>query len=179
MKKSEEYILQNNEWNIVNLSTPESIMGLLKFRWKFDFLFNRGHGSILSSNCDLAKYSEDIICLYVDVDHLLERANLNDRQNEIINLYMEGYNEKEIAYILNDDMRNINGIIYSVCKKLCEINNESWKYNFIYWDKVKVRTNYKQCTKCKEYLPATGEYFSPDKRNNDGLHSNCKKCRNI
>lgn len=41
MKKSEEYILQNNEWNIVNLSTPESIMGLLKFRWKFDPLYNQ------------------------------------------------------------------------------------------------------------------------------------------
>lgn len=177
MKKSEEYILQNNEWNIVNLSTPESIMGLLKFRWKFDPLYNRKRDSILSSDGDLIKHKESIICIYADLDSLLEKADLNNRQNEIINLYMEGYNEKEIAYILNDDMRNINGIIYSVCKKLCEINNESWKYNFIYWDKVKVRTNYKQCTKCKEYLPATGEYFSPKTDTKDGLHPYCKKCR--
>ena len=170
--------MQNNEWNIVNLSTPESIMGLLKFRWKFDFLFNRGHGSILSSNCDLAKYSEDIICLYADVDCLLEKANLSKKQWEVINLYMRGYTEREIAYVLSDDARNIIGTINSICKKICEVNKESWKQDFIYWDKMKVKNNFKQCTKCKEYLPATGEYFYREKTTKDGLQMLCIKCFN-
>lgn len=28
----------------------------------------------------------------------------------------------------------------------------------------------------KRWLPATEEFFSPDKRNNDGLQGICKKC---
>jgi hypothetical protein len=171
--------LQNNEWNIVNLSTPESIMGLLRFRWKFDSLHNRTGGHILSSDCDLVNFNDDIICLYIDIDKLLERANLSEKQWQIISLYMDGYTEREIAYELNDDVRNIIGTINSVCKKICELNYESWKYDFIYWDKVKVRTNFKQCTKCKEYLPATREYFSPHEKGLYGLHPYCKKCRNL
>lgn len=36
----------------------------------------------------------------------------------------------------------------------------------------------KRCTKCGEEKPATGEYFSPDKRRSDGLKSWCKECKN-
>jgi len=151
-------------------------MGLLKFRWKFDLLHNRKSEHILSSDFDLAKYNEDIICLYADLDKLLKRANLSERQWEIINLYMDGYVEREIAYELNDDVRNIIGTINSVCKKVCELNYESWKYDFIIGIKFKVKTNYKQCTKCKEYLPATGEYFSPNKQFKEGFFPYCKKC---
>lgn len=36
----------------------------------------------------------------------------------------------------------------------------------------------KTCTKCSEKLPATLEYFSPDKRNKDGLQGRCQNCCN-
>ena len=34
----------------------------------------------------------------------------------------------------------------------------------------------KICTKCKKEYPATLKYFSPDKRNRNGLQSRCRKC---
>jgi hypothetical protein len=34
----------------------------------------------------------------------------------------------------------------------------------------------KRCTKCRVEYPATHEFFSPDKRNNDGLQARCKNC---
>jgi len=36
----------------------------------------------------------------------------------------------------------------------------------------------KICTKCEEVLPATTEYFSPNKRLRSGLNSWCRACRN-
>lgn len=36
----------------------------------------------------------------------------------------------------------------------------------------------KVCTKCKRTLPATLEYFSPDKRRKSGLQARCKRCHN-
>lgn len=35
----------------------------------------------------------------------------------------------------------------------------------------------KRCSKCGQIKLATETYFSPDKRNSDGLHSVCKECR--
>ena len=35
-----------------------------------------------------------------------------------------------------------------------------------------------KCTKCKNELPATLEYFSPEKRKANGLNSWCRSCRN-
>ena len=39
-------------------------------------------------------------------------------------------------------------------------------------------TETKICTKCKEELPATTEYFHRHNQSNDSLRSRCKKCRN-
>jgi len=37
---------------------------------------------------------------------------------------------------------------------------------------------FKRCTKCGNEYPATAEYFYRNKTFNDGLHFQCKKCRN-
>jgi len=36
----------------------------------------------------------------------------------------------------------------------------------------------KPCTVCKQILPATIEYFHPNKACRDGLHTQCRECRN-
>ena len=36
---------------------------------------------------------------------------------------------------------------------------------------------YKQCSKCKRYKHVITGYFHADKRNKDGLRSECKECR--
>ena len=35
----------------------------------------------------------------------------------------------------------------------------------------------KQCTKCKEWFPATPEYFYRHKKSRDGLYYSCKTCK--
>lgn len=170
---------KDSGWSVINFSTPESIMWLLKLRWKFDLLYKRDHSNIYESNCDLAEYDEDIICTYADLDYLLKKADLSKKQWEVIELYMDGYTEREIAEELGDDVRNVVGTIRSVCNKLCDTNFDIWKHEFIYWSKVKVKTNYKQCTKCKQWLPATEEYFSPRNDRLDGLENRCKKCETL
>lgn len=34
----------------------------------------------------------------------------------------------------------------------------------------------KQCTRCKQLLPATKKFFYANKKNKDGLYFECKKC---
>lgn len=170
--------MQRSQWDVVNFSTPESIKGLLKFRWKFDLLYKREPSGIYESNCDLAVHDENIICTYADLDYLLERADMSKKQWEVTSLYMDGYTETEIAEELGDDVRNVVGIIRSVCNKLCDTNFGIWKNDFIYWSKVKVKTNYKQCTRCEQWLPTTEEYFYREKTTKDGFRLECIKCFN-
>ena len=39
-------------------------------------------------------------------------------------------------------------------------------------------SSFKECSKCKQTLPANLDYFSKNKRGKDNLHSICKECRN-
>ena len=170
---------KNTEWDYITFSDIDTVRGLLKFRSRFDLLYERQNNNILSSDFDLVSLKEDVICIYADLDRLIEKARLNDIQKEFIELYMKGYTEKDIAEIHNRKEVTVNSTINSACKKIVEANFESWKLDYIFWNIKRVDNNFKQCTKCKEYLPATEEYFSPHEKGLYGLHPYCKKCRNL
>ena len=167
----------NSEWDKITLSDSNTIKGLLRFRYKFDLLLDNSENRYgLESNCDLANFSEDVICIYADLDNLIKQANFNEYQKKVLNMYMYGHSEEDIADLLDVERQSINRLIDNICRMLCEINYQNWKLNYVFWDVKRVNSNYKKCSKCKEWLPATEEYFSPDLRNNDNLQGICKKC---
>src|SRR5258708_38462228 len=52
--------------------------------------------------------------------------------------------------------------------------NLSWRFAM---DTLPQNTPQKQCSgPCGRILPATLEYFSPDRRNKNGLQARCKRC---
>jgi predicted DNA-binding protein YlxM (UPF0122 family) len=158
--------MYDREWQLVNLSTIESIRGLLKYRIYYNSFHSQG-------------ICEEIICLYVWLDDMIEKSNLTDNQKNILNLYMTGHNEFDITELLHITRQNVNGIINSICKRIKKAAFENWKMDYVYWNKQRVDTKFKQCSKCKKWLPATEEYFSLDKTKKDGFDYYCKKCRSI
>lgn len=169
----------NIQWYPTNLSDPLSVKGLVKFRTTYDLLYNRQSNFSLESFNDLAELPDEVICLYTWLDECIEKCGLTDKQLNILNKYMDDNTEEEIATDLNVTQQTVNGIINSCCKKISNYNNQKWKNEFILWSKQKVKTNYKQCSKCKESLPTTEEFFSLNTYSKDNLHSICKNCRNL
>ena len=167
----------NSEWDRVTLSDSSTIKGLLKFRYKYDLLRGDGDRYGVESNVDLCGMSDDVICLYADLDNLIQKANFNDYQCKVLDLYVCGYIESDIAEELGVEMQSINRLIDNMCEVLCELNYQSWKLDYIFWDKVKVYNGYKKCSKCDEFLPMTEEYFSSKADSKDKFHPYCKKCR--
>lgn len=163
-------------WENITFSDIETIRGLIRFRTRFDLLFERSQYSIMDSSTDLAEYEEEILCTYVDLDNLIAKIKINKIQNDVLTLYMKGYDEKDISDVLNIKEVTVDSTINTICKKLVDVNYELWKSN-VFWDTKRVTSNYKKCSKCGEMLPMNEEYFSPDIRNIGGLHSHCKKCR--
>ena len=106
---------KNTEWDYITFSDIDTVRCLLKFRSRFDLLYERQNNNILSSDFDLASLKEDVICIYADLDRLIEKA-LNDVQKEFIELYMKGYTEKDIAEIHNRKEVTVNSTINSACK---------------------------------------------------------------
>lgn len=170
---------KNKEWDIVNLADANAIKGLLRFRWRFDLLLDDYDRHSMSSNCDLIHMLDDMICIYSDLDKLIKDANFSEYQIKILNMYMWDFTEEDIAKSLNVEQQTINRAIDNMCEVLCRLNYQNWKLDYAYWSLVKVNTNFKQCTKCNEWLPATEEYFSPHEKGQYYLHPYCKKCRNI
>lgn len=168
-----------SEWEKVNLSDPNTIKGLLKFRYRFDALLDYRNCSydVLASTTDLSDVDDNLICLYADLDNLINKASFNTYQTNILKLYMEGNNEDDIAEILNVGKQSINSVIDNMSNILCELNYQNWKLNYVFWDIKKVNTNYKKCSKCGEFLPATEEYFSPNPSSKDGFYSICRECK--
>jgi len=168
--------LQEDEiaWEYTNLcSSADVIQGLLLWGNKFKDMitFKAGTGSFLKEN----NYAIQI--LYIDLDRLIKKCTFTNKQKVVLShFYLEGYDMKEIAEVLNDDERNIKGIINSICNKILKEAQANYKLNNLYWNYVKVPA-WKTCTQCKEQFPATEEYFSPKDDAKDGLHPYCKECR--
>lgn len=169
---------RDREWKNVNFSDEVAIKGLLKYRLKFDLTYKRDNNSLLTSDVDLSEFSEEILCLYIDLDILIKRCNFNDKQNIVLNLYMDGYIEEDIAEVLNVKYQTVNGIIKSICKKIKKENDRLWLTNNMLWNYKRIDVNYKQCSKCGEWL-LKENYFSPDNTKKDGFKYLCKKCENI
>lgn len=166
-------------WYNTNLSNIETIKGLMKFRIEFDLLYERNDSilNLTTSYQDLTDMSDEVICLYIDLDNCIKNCGLTKTQKFIIDLYMKGMSVTDIADKLECYSSNITGIINSACKRILKYNNFLWKYEFIYIDKKYVDFDYKQCSKCKKHKPAIEEFFSPKDDTKDKFHPYCKQCR--
>lgn len=170
-----DYRKNEIEWKYTPLSEIDIVKGLLKFRAEHDLMYERNN-SIISFNHDLVNMTDEVICLYLDLDNAIKKCNFNNKQKEIIKLLSNGMSEKEIAEKYKCSRKNIIGMVNSICKKIVEYNNFIWKYEFIYSTVKKVNFNYKKCSKCREFKPATEEFFSPNEKGLYKLYSVCKNC---
>ena len=161
-----------NIWNNINLSDPNTVRGLLRYRYKFDILF---YENILGSRyINYEDYSEDISYIYIDLDSIIDDILFTERQLKIIKLYQLGETEQEIAFDLEVAQSTINVNIDTICKSIVRENN--WRYlKVMYLKNLELKG--KICKTCGEYLPAIDEFFTPLSISKDGLVSHCKKCR--
>ena len=165
---------RNPKWDAVNLSQKNTIKQLLKFRSLFSEFDNYGDVIIESNDLIMQEINEDIICIYVSLDDLIDRCNFNKKQEQIIDLLQMGYSEIDIADKFKNSIQSVNKTIDNICNKIVDMNNYLWKHEFLYWDFVKTKYNYKKCNKCNEWLPEIEEFYY---KTIDGyLFNRCKNC---
>lgn len=118
---------------------------------------------------------DDLACLTNDIQYLISKCNFSDVELDIIDMMKSNYDVSEIARELDCKYQTVQSIINKIIKKI--INKYEDIYEDWYYLNI-VKGKYKRCSKCGEIKIANERHFSPDKRNKDGLHSLCRRCRN-
>lgn len=112
---------------------------------------------------------DDLSCILVDLDNLINRIELNDRQHEVLEMWRNGVETGTIAKILNVKPQTIHGNIDSIVETIIrqyEEDYENWYY-------LNIRKGqYKKCSRCGEI-----KLISQFSKNGDRLRGNCKRCK--
>lgn len=169
-----------HEWEAISLSEINTIKGLIKNRFYFDESFV---AKLYESNnpiefSGVPTFREIIICVYLDLERLMDNANLTEKQEHVIYRLMCGETEFDIADSLGDDIGNVRGVFNTACQKIKEQNDLEWREWLETSGYIKIPSDvtYKQCSKCQKWLRADGENFRPRQDSADGFRLECRKC---
>ena len=71
--------------------------------------------------------NEDVICVYADLDSLIERAGLSDGERMTVDLLMRGYAIADIAEYYNKTRQTFEILLKRAVKKIVKCNNADWE----------------------------------------------------
>ena len=113
---------------------------------------------------------DDLSCILVDLENLINKVEFTDRQKEVLNMWKNGVCIDDIAKDLkvrqNTISKTLSRAVESIIKKY-EEEYENWYY-------LNIRKGtYKKCSKCDE-IKLISQF---DKNGKKGFKSMCKKCR--
>ena len=71
--------------------------------------------------------NEDVLCVYADLDSLIERAGLSDGERITVDLLMQGYILADIAEHYGKSKQNFDILFRRAVKKIVKRNNMDWE----------------------------------------------------
>jgi len=175
--------LNNNknyhEWEAISLSEVNTIKSLIKNRCEFDKFYETKLYE--TNNCfesnGVPQFHEIVEITYLDLERLIKNTKLSKQQRTIIEYLIRGYDEEWIGEKIGCTPMSVIDIFNTACEKIKTQNDYEWLEWLETSGKIKVEGAYKQCGKCKRWLKANENNFSPNSKGQYGLHSLCKNCR--
>lgn len=71
--------------------------------------------------------NEDVLCIYADLDSLIERAGLSKQECLTVDLLMKGYILADIAEHYGKSKQNFDILFRRAVKKIVKRNNMDWE----------------------------------------------------
>lgn len=161
----------------ISFSDVDCIKGLIKNRWMIDSYRGLEQNYNIYEAGDVKSLNQELICLFVDLDNLIQKAKLNAKQIAIVEMLMDGFTEEDVAEYFKQDAWGIGKILDTVCRKIKKVNDYDWKYNNLYLNFLKGNWEYKICNKCSESKPKTNEFYRERiDQKGDGFYNSCRDC---
>lgn len=165
------------QFHRISLSDTDCIKGLIKFRSLIDMYHDIDVNRNEKEAGDIRPLNQELLITYIDLDNLIKRTKLNDKQRKLLNLLMYGYTEDEIAKMFKQKPARIYEQLDVIASKLKETNDLFWKYDYVYLNYKKAPWSYKECNTCHRMLPLTDDFFNREPKGKDGFKNKCKECR--
>ena len=71
--------------------------------------------------------NEDVICIYADLDSLIQRAGLSKQEQLTVDLLMNGYTLTDIAEHYQKSRQNFEILLNRAVRKIVKRNNADWE----------------------------------------------------
>lgn len=71
--------------------------------------------------------NEDVLCIYADLDSLIERAGLTENEKLIVDCLMKGYLLSDIAEHYGKSRQNCEILLKRAVKKIVKRDNADWE----------------------------------------------------
>lgn len=156
------------------LSDIDVLQLLIEYRFKYDKYLGNQSNNMFTEAGEITDVNPEIIATYASIDVLIDQCGFDENQLKIIEMIGQEYTIKEIAEELglkHED--NIRQRFNKILRDIAKVNERNWR-KIVYINKMDLRA--KNCSKCKESLPATPEFFRDHSVTKDGFQSRCKEC---
>jgi hypothetical protein len=163
------------EFRNVTLSDPATVLALILMRHKVDKYYDFGYKSAILDAENWNDVNQELICLYVDLDLLIEECGLSQDDKQIIQFYEMGFSKQDISDMTGDSTKSVATKIRNIAKQICELNFEKWRL-WLYLNYIK--TEWKQCRICGKSYPLNERFFRSREDTNDGYRNECISCHN-
>ncbi|MFJ5764225.1 hypothetical protein ACIP9C_02620 [Lysinibacillus sp. NPDC093210] len=162
---------KDTKYNQLVLSDESVIKELLTFRGSIDdTMFN---GNQVGCTSSTLKMNTDVISLFADLDKLIKKS-LDEEQIELLKYIAKDFSYHKIGQLLEIPIKTVGRRLNTICSRIKQENDRQWR-KVVYTQKLNLKS--KRCSKCKEVLPATDEFYSINNSSKDLYHSQCKKCK--
>ena len=71
--------------------------------------------------------NEDVVCIYADLDSLIDRCGLSEQERLTVDLLMKGYMLSDIADHYGKSLQNFQILLKRAVKKIVKQNNTDWE----------------------------------------------------
>ena len=71
--------------------------------------------------------NEDVLCIYADLDRLIETCGLSKQERLVVDYLMQGYGLFDIAEYFGKSLQNFSILFKRACKKIVKQNNADWE----------------------------------------------------
>lgn len=163
------------EYRHYTLGDVKVIELLLSLRYKYDDYFFMNQDNPFSFDAaEILPFHEELLTTYMTLDGYIEKCKFNSNQLQLLDLIGLEHTHEEIAKELRVKTSTIKGRLITIYRRIKKENDWQWR-KYFYTNKLRLKT--KTCSRCKEKLPGTEEFYSDYSRSKDGFHSQCRGCR--
>lgn len=118
---------KEREFKNLTLSDENVVKYMILYRNKVDVSYGANTNININLAGDMFEFNQELICLYVSLDKLVEKIDLNEKEQKILELIFKGDTIADIIKYNGYPRKTAYRILNKLVEKITKENNKDWK----------------------------------------------------